>query len=73
MFRSTVLIVGYSNSWNIYSSRLTLFFWRPGSLVVNYPFDDDKDGLSHYSKSPDDAVFRQVAKAYSQVIESISG
>ncbi|XP_038139891.1 carboxypeptidase D [Cyprinodon tularosa] len=37
-----------------------------GSLVVNYPFDDDKDGLSHYSKSPDDAVFRQVAKAYSQ-------
>ncbi|MEQ2281859.1 hypothetical protein AMECASPLE_034649 [Ameca splendens] len=37
-----------------------------GSLVVNYPFDDDKDELSHYSRSPDDAVFKQVAKAYSQ-------
>ncbi|XP_041851854.1 carboxypeptidase D isoform X2 [Melanotaenia boesemani] len=37
-----------------------------GSLVVNYPFDDGKDGLSHYSKSPDDAVFQQVARAYSQ-------
>ncbi|XP_043974621.1 carboxypeptidase D [Gambusia affinis] len=37
-----------------------------GSLVVNYPFDDDKEGLSHYSRSPDDEVFKQVAKAYSQ-------
>ncbi|XP_012732805.2 carboxypeptidase D [Fundulus heteroclitus] len=37
-----------------------------GSLVVNYPFDDDKDGITHYSRSPDDSVFKQVAKAYSQ-------
>uniref|UniRef100_A0A3B5MFN1 Peptidase M14 domain-containing protein n=1 Tax=Xiphophorus couchianus TaxID=32473 RepID=A0A3B5MFN1_9TELE len=37
-----------------------------GSLVVNYPFDDDKEGLSHYSRSPDDETFKQVAKAYSQ-------
>ncbi|KAM9734172.1 carboxypeptidase D [Menidia menidia] len=37
-----------------------------GSLVVNYPFDNDKEGLIHYSKSPDDEVFKQVSKAYSQ-------
>lgn len=32
-----------------------------GSLVVNYPFDDDEQGLATYSKSPDDAVFQQIA------------
>lgn len=37
-----------------------------GSLVVNYPFDDAKDGLSHESKSPDDKVFQQLARAYSE-------
>uniref|UniRef100_A0AAQ4NXP9 Carboxypeptidase D, a n=1 Tax=Gasterosteus aculeatus aculeatus TaxID=481459 RepID=A0AAQ4NXP9_GASAC len=37
-----------------------------GSLVVNYPFDDDKEGLSQYSRSPDDEVFQQVSRAYSQ-------
>ncbi|XP_056297404.1 carboxypeptidase D [Pseudoliparis swirei] len=37
-----------------------------GSLVVNYPYDDDKDGLSEYSRSPDDSVFKQVSRAYSR-------
>uniref|UniRef100_A0A8C9YR82 Carboxypeptidase D n=1 Tax=Sander lucioperca TaxID=283035 RepID=A0A8C9YR82_SANLU len=37
-----------------------------GSLVVNYPYDDDKQGLSRYSQSPDDKVFQQVSRAYSQ-------
>uniref|UniRef100_W5KNE2 Carboxypeptidase D n=1 Tax=Astyanax mexicanus TaxID=7994 RepID=W5KNE2_ASTMX len=37
-----------------------------GSLVVNYPFDDDPDGISQYSKSPDDAVFQMLATAYSK-------
>ncbi|CAL8351183.1 unnamed protein product [Lota lota] len=37
-----------------------------GSLVVNYPYDDDKEGASEYSKCPDDEVFHQVSKAYSQ-------
>uniref|UniRef100_A0A7N6AUX9 Peptidase M14 domain-containing protein n=1 Tax=Anabas testudineus TaxID=64144 RepID=A0A7N6AUX9_ANATE len=37
-----------------------------GSLVVNYPYDDDKDGLNKYSQSPDDKVFQQVSRAYSQ-------
>uniref|UniRef100_A0A8C7YHB7 Carboxypeptidase D, a n=1 Tax=Oryzias sinensis TaxID=183150 RepID=A0A8C7YHB7_9TELE len=37
-----------------------------GSLVVNYPFDDDADGNNRYSKSPDDAVFQQLSRAYSQ-------
>lgn len=38
-----------------------------GSLVVNYPYDDDKEGISHYSKAPDDQVFQQLSRAYSQV------
>ncbi|XP_047449845.1 carboxypeptidase D isoform X1 [Mugil cephalus] len=37
-----------------------------GSLVVNYPFDDDKEGTVHYSRSPDDEVFQHLARAYSQ-------
>ncbi|XP_029026026.1 carboxypeptidase D isoform X2 [Betta splendens] len=37
-----------------------------GSLVVNYPYDDDKDGETHYSRSPDDKVFQQLSRAYSQ-------
>ncbi|KAJ7995758.1 hypothetical protein DPEC_G00247910 [Dallia pectoralis] len=37
-----------------------------GSLVVNYPYDDDKQGRSEYSKCPDDQVFQQVSEAYSQ-------
>lgn len=39
-----------------------------GSLVANYPYDDnieDKDGI--YSKSPDDALFRKLASVYSNV------
>ncbi|KAM4700786.1 carboxypeptidase D isoform 2-T2 [Discoglossus pictus] len=37
-----------------------------GSLVVNYPYDDDEKGIQSYSKSPDDAVFRQLALSYSK-------
>lgn len=39
-----------------------------GSLVANYPYDDNKentDGI--YSKSPDDALFRRLASVYSNV------
>ena len=35
--------------------------------MVNYPYDDDKEGATKYSKAPDDAVFQQVSRAYSQV------
>ncbi|XP_044058334.1 carboxypeptidase D [Siniperca chuatsi] len=37
-----------------------------GSLVVNYPYDDDKKGTTQYSQSPDDKVFQQVSRAFSQ-------
>ncbi|XP_070684759.1 carboxypeptidase D [Pempheris klunzingeri] len=37
-----------------------------GSLVVNYPYDDDKQLKTQYSPSPDDKVFQQVSRAYSQ-------
>ncbi|KAJ3590658.1 hypothetical protein NHX12_008607, partial [Muraenolepis orangiensis] len=37
-----------------------------GTLVVNYPYDDDKAGISKYSRCPDDEVFQQVSKAYSE-------
>ncbi|XP_046719096.1 carboxypeptidase D [Silurus meridionalis] len=37
-----------------------------GSLVVNYPYDDDAEGIGRYSKSPDDATFKMVALAYSR-------
>ncbi|KAF3816568.1 hypothetical protein GH733_013916 [Mirounga leonina] len=35
-------------------------------MVVNYPFDDDEQGVATYSKSPDDAVFQQIALSYSK-------
>ncbi|XP_078080962.1 carboxypeptidase D-like [Mustelus asterias] len=37
-----------------------------GSLVVNYPYDDDKEGIILYSKSPDDAIFKQLALSFAK-------
>ena len=36
-----------------------------GALVANYPYDNTRNQLSVYSESPDDDIFRQLAKAYS--------
>uniref|UniRef100_A0A672ZDF1 Peptidase M14 domain-containing protein n=1 Tax=Sphaeramia orbicularis TaxID=375764 RepID=A0A672ZDF1_9TELE len=33
-----------------------------GSLVVNYPYDDDREGITRYSQSPDDKVFQQLSR-----------
>ncbi|KAG2459522.1 CBPD Carboxypeptidase, partial [Polypterus senegalus] len=43
-----------------------------GALVVNYPYDDDANGVRAYSKSPDDALFRMVALAYSKENSAMS-
>ena len=37
-----------------------------GSIVANYPFDDTSSGREAYSRSPDDAMFRQLALSYSK-------
>lgn len=36
-----------------------------GSLVVSYPYDDSPSGQNVYSATPDDDVFRHIARAYS--------
>lgn len=37
-----------------------------GALVASYPYDDSPSGQSLYSATPDDDVFRHLAKSYSQ-------
>lgn len=51
---------------------IAVFVTFLGSLVVNYPYDDDPEGVIRYSRSPDDAAFKMVALAYSQVSVSYS-
>lgn len=38
-----------------------------GSLVVNYPFDDNKSAKSEFTPSPDEETFKMISKAYSMV------
>lgn len=38
-----------------------------GALVANYPFDDTVDAMERENLSPDDAVFKYLAKTYSKV------
>ena len=53
---------------NVFSWFAVIFvLWNTGSLVVNYPYDDDKEERTQYSACPDDEVFKQVSLAYSQV------
>ena len=35
-----------------------------GSLVANYPYDDNVELKDKYSRSPDDDIFRHLALAY---------
>uniref|UniRef100_A0A4W3IJ27 Carboxypeptidase D, a n=1 Tax=Callorhinchus milii TaxID=7868 RepID=A0A4W3IJ27_CALMI len=43
-----------------------------GSLVVNYPYDD-AEGITLYSKCPDDAIFRQLAISFSKENKQMYG
>lgn len=38
-----------------------------GSLVANYPFDDNEDMESKKSPSPDNEVFQELGLTYSKV------
>jgi len=40
--------------------------FHSGALVVTYPFDDSPSGQSQYSATPDDDLFRTLAKTYSE-------
>lgn len=45
-----------------------------GSIVANYPYDDSPGKQkSSYSRSPDDAVFRQLALSYSKAHPTMGG
>ena len=37
-----------------------------GSLVANYPFDNNRELIEKYSKSPDDEIFKHLAYTYSK-------
>ncbi|KAK3727871.1 hypothetical protein QZH41_010597, partial [Actinostola sp. cb2023] len=37
-----------------------------GALVASYPYDDNPSGQNSYSATPDDDVFRQIARSYSE-------
>lgn len=37
-----------------------------GALVASYPYDDSPSGQNQYSATPDDDVFRQLARSYSE-------
>ncbi|XP_033125086.1 carboxypeptidase E-like [Anneissia japonica] len=43
-----------------------------GDLVANFPFDSSKDNQPHYQKCPDDAVFIELAKSYSEAHAEMS-
>lgn len=64
-FWRKISIVMLGDHWE--STRVWAKACFAGSLVVNYPFDDDEQGIAIYSKSPDDAVFQKLALAYSKV------
>lgn len=43
-----------------------------GALVANYPFDDTPNEVRHENLSPDDAVFKYLAKTYANVSSSVT-
>ncbi|ODN04202.1 Carboxypeptidase D [Orchesella cincta] len=44
-----------------------------GSLVANYPYDDNPEMKVKFSPSPDDAIFHQLALTYSKAHKTMAG
>src|SRR5947207_119644 len=40
--------------------------FHTGSLVVNYPWDTNNDGVANFAYTPDDALFREMSLTYSR-------
>ncbi|KAI1294718.1 Carboxypeptidase D [Halotydeus destructor] len=61
--KETLLIMKWLNEYPfVLSGNL-----HGGSLVANYPYDGNAHKQDHeYSKTPDDAIFRQLALSYSE-------
>ncbi|XP_078588903.1 carboxypeptidase N catalytic chain-like [Branchiostoma floridae x Branchiostoma japonicum] len=44
-----------------------------GALLANYPYDQSRDGSWHgFARSPDDAIFRQIASTYADAHRTMS-
>ena len=66
LFYSSCLSLFYFYLYTLFLFFLSLSIFISLSLSFNsYPFDDTKNGISTYSKSPDDDVFRHLASTYS--------
>jgi carboxypeptidase D len=54
-------------SWSALNPFVLSANLHGGSLVVNYPYDDNKDDKITFTPSPDEEAFKMVSKAYSMV------
>jgi hypothetical protein len=53
-------------NWSFDSSFMLSANMHAGALVVNYPFDNNENGASVYTPTPDDDMFIWISEEYSQ-------